>query len=163
MPLTLTPSVGAAKKLGVAGTKLYIGGTTAASLTTDTYEELGTVATMPDLGASDNEIPIELIGDPLKFTAKGVTDPGGGEFMFLEDFSEAGLADLAAAQLDRSNDYNFLIEFPNIITPTTGNGTRYFFRAKVLSYNTGLGGPNDYIKAKCNIKLNSRITRVAAA
>jgi len=163
MALTLNASAGPAKKLGVAGTKLYIGSTVAANLTTDTYEELGTVATMPDLGANDSEIAIELIGDPLRFTAKGVTDPGGGEFTFLEDFTEDGLADLKDAQEDRSNDYNMLMEFPDIVTPVTGNGTRYFFRGKVLSYVTGLGGPNDYIKAKANIKLNSRITIVAAA
>lgn len=163
MALTLNASVGATKKLGVAGTKVYIGGTTAASLTTDTYEELGTVAQIPDIGPQDSEIAIELIGEALRFTAKGVTDPGGGEFTFLEDFSEAGLADLEAAQADRSNDYNFLIEFPDIVTPVTGHGTRLFFRGKVMSYRTGLGGPNDYIKAKANIKANSAITKVAAA
>jgi len=162
MTVTYVPA-NAAKIVGVAKTKLYIGspaGSTPASVTT--WTELGAVLSLPVVGPKDNVISVSTIGSSLVLKLKGVTDAGGGSLSLSEDFSDAGQAALQAAYADKTNDYPFRYILPNPAT-STGTGTMIDVMGKVTGFQSDFGsGPDNPVKASVDLAYTTLATYTTA-
>lgn len=152
----------AAKVVGVAATKLYIGeaGLPPASVTT--WTEIGAVLSLPIVGPKDAEIDVDTIGSSLRLKLKGVTDPGGGSLSLASDFSDAGQTAMEAARADKTNDYPFRYILPNPAT-STGTGTMIDVMGKVLGFQSDFGsGPNNPVKSTADLAYTTLATKTAA-
>jgi len=156
-----TPASSTATLVGVAKTKVYLG-TSTTTADNDAFVEIGGVMEIPEFGASDTEIKTQLVGQDLEQTDKGVTTLGGGNLVCARDYSDTGQTNMSAAQADKSGvNYNLRIVFPNKIT-STGTGTMYDLKVKVLGDRIVTGGPNNITKVNYALGFNSRPTKTPA-
>lgn len=145
----------------VAGSKIYIG-TTATSGVGDTYTEIGETAELGEFGREYSEIKSESIGDRNVKKFKGTRDDGTMQITVNRAAGDAGQAACITA-MDSDADYNFKLElndneYAGLTTPTT-----FLFKAKVMSYKTKLGGPNNIAQAVISLGIKSgSITETAA-
>jgi hypothetical protein len=144
-----------------AGSKIFIG-TTASNPVGDTYTEIAYVTNIGEFGRMYEEIKFVSLGnrDTLKF--KGPRDDGNITLDLGRSVSDAGQAAMILA-LDSDQDYNFKITL-NDDDDTSGSvPTTFLFKAKVLGYQTNIGGPTDVVKAKTNLSIKtSSISEVVA-
>ena len=152
MPATYS-SAGTAKLVGVARTKFYFG-TTTTTADNDAFVEIGSVMDGGNVGATAQDIPVQLVGNNTTVHLKGTFDPGTQTLQLAQDLTDAGLLALEAARVDQTNDYNVRLILPNPKT-TTGTGDMIPYKAKVMGINTELGGPNNPVKATVTLGLNS--------
>lgn len=147
--------------VGVAQTKVFLG-TTTTTPSNDTFTEIGGVLDIPEFGASDTKILTQLVGQDLEQTDKGVTTLGGGNLQCARDYSDAGQTNMSTAQADKTgSNYNLRIIQPNKAT-STGTGTMYDIKVKVLGDRIVTGGPNNITKVNYELGFNSRPTKTAA-
>lgn len=145
-----------------AGSKLFIG-TTAANAATDTYVEVAEVTNIPEFGRAYQEITHQSLGrrDTQKF--KGSYNEGSITLALGRDMSNAGQAALRAA-LDSDSDYNVKITLND--TPSTGTSpkpTTYLLKAKVMSFTTNPGGPNQIVGASVMLGISSIVEAAATS
>lgn len=160
MTATYVPA-NAAKPVGVAKCTLYIGTAGVIPSSVTTWTELGSILSLPLVGASDAPITSDPINGP-KIKLKGVTDPGGGSLELGADFSDAGQTAIRAAYSDKTNDYPFRYILANPET-STGTGTMIDVMGKVMSDPFDFGsGPNNQVKVKIDLAYTTLATFTAA-
>lgn len=99
-----------------AGTKLYMGGTSAAALLSDTYVEVGGIESIPEFGRSYNEVTFTPLADRGVQKYKGSYNDGSVTVPLAKDLSNAGQAALYAAR-DSDFDYNFKVVANDKVAP----------------------------------------------
>jgi len=144
-----------------AGSKLFIG-TTADNGDSDSYTEVAEVVSIGEFGRTYDQIKFSSLGDRNVRKFKGQRDDGDINLDLGRSVGDAGQAAMIVA-LDSDHDYNFKITLNDDADITGSVPTTLIFKAKVMSYTTNIGGPNDVVKAKAmlGIKSNS-ITETAA-
>lgn len=104
-----------------AGATIYIG-TTASSAASDTYTEIGEVASIPEFGRVYQEIKWNPINSRGTQKFKGSYDDGSISVPLGKDASDAGQAKVIAA-LDVDADYNFKVVANDDVPATSFNVT----------------------------------------
>ena len=159
--MTSYVAANAAKPIGVAKTTLYIGVAGFTPASNATWTELGSILSLPGVGATDALIAQDVINGP-KIKLKGSTDQGGGALELGADMSDAGQTALKAAYADKTNDYPFRYILPNPAT-TTGTGTMIDVTAKIMSDPFDFGnGPNNQVKIKADLQVTTAPVVTAA-
>ena len=158
---TYTDAASTATLTAVAKTKVYLG-TSTTTASNDAFVEIGGVLEIPEFGADDTAIKTQLVGQDLEQTDKGVTTLGGGNLVCARDYSDTGQTNLRTAQQDKTSaNYNLRIIQPNKQT-STGTGTMYDIKVKVLGDRIVMGGPNNITKVNFSLGFNSRPAITAA-
>lgn len=144
-----------------AGSKLYIG-TTASNAASDSYVEIGSIVNIPEFGRTYDEFTFASLGDRAVQKFKGTYNDGSVTIELGRDPSDAGQAAIQTA-LDHDFDYNFKVSL-NDASPVSGSHpTIIYFKAKVMSYTTNIGAPNQVVGAKTLLGIKSgSITEIAA-
>jgi len=142
-----------------SGTILSIG-TTAAAASADTFTIVGEITDVGEFGRVYKEITSEAIDDRKTSRVKGNYDDGTITLTLNRDLEDAGQLALNAA-LNSDDDYNVRIELNDKAT-ATGHGTRIEFKAKVFSFTTKIGGPNNFVGATVKLGINSDVTTTDA-
>lgn len=150
-----------------AGAKIYIGTTTAADTQVeyeaDTYTQIGTVEDLGEFGDQYNLVNFESLSDARTQKLKGTADAGDLTLVVGFDAGDAGQIALAAAlAYTGPNNYNFKVEFNDQVTPTTGNPTKSYFGAKVMSRRAQVGTVNNVVRASVQLGISTAIVEVAA-
>jgi hypothetical protein len=164
MAFAFTAAAGTESRIGVATTKYGIG-TTATDGATDSYDEIRGVISFPDFGSGTaDEVSQPEISSAGNKKAKGLIQYGGGDMEFTYYEGDAGQDAIKAAAADFAGvDYNILVELPDIATPITGHGTRYFLKAVVRGFQlVAVNGPNNIYKVKVSLSFNDVAEKVAA-
>lgn len=144
-----------------AGSKIYIG-TTNGNTMADTFTEIGEVTNIGEFGRMYQLITHSSLGNRNVQKFKGQRDDGDITLQLGQDMTDTGQAALDTA-LDSDFDYSFKIELNDESTTSGSHPTYYFFRAKVMSFRTNIGGPNDIVKASVQVAIKSgSITRITA-
>lgn len=104
-----------------AGTKLYMGGTSAAALLTDTYVEVGGIESIPEFGRAYSETTFTPLASRGVLKYKTSFNDGSITVPMAKDLSDAGQAALYAAR-DSDFDYNFKVEANDAVAPLVLTG-----------------------------------------
>lgn len=138
----------ASAKMKVAGTIFRIG-TTATDPSGDTYTQIkGAKQVGGNMGAAAQVVDTTDLDDTVKQETKTLLDAGTIDLEFAEVLSDPGQALLYAAFLDFSDvPYNFRADYPNSNKRTC--------KAKVLSWEPSIGGPNAIRMIKSKISLTA--------
>ncbi|UYW25657.1 hypothetical protein OKC48_20645 [Methylorubrum extorquens] len=145
-----------------AGCALLIG-TTSANAASDTYLPVGEITNIPEFGRVYQEITHNSVGDRSTKKFKGSYNEGSITITLGRDISDAGQAAMVAAR-DSDADFNFKVTLND--APSTGASpkpTTYLFKAKVMSFTTNIGGPNQIVGASAMIGISGAITETAAS
>lgn len=164
MAFSWTAAAGTESRVGAAKTRYGIG-TVLADGTADSYKEIRGVISFPDFGSGTaDEVSQPEISSAGNKKAKGLIQYGGGDMeMTLYEGDDGQDALKAAAEDFAGKDYNILVELPDIITPSTGHGTRYFLKAVVRGFQVvAVNGPNNIYKVKVSLSFNDVATKSAA-
>lgn len=143
----------------LAGAKVSIGSarsTKPASVAdfTDTYTQIGETETLSDFGDTAADVPFTGLTDGRTQHLKGTLDGGTADITCGRDDADAGQAAVRAA-LASPLDYNFKIEWNNAAT-AGGTGGITYFSGKVMATPLVNGtGPNNVMKRKFTIGVNS--------
>lgn len=148
-----------------AGTRIYIappGDLPESPLESPNFwTEIGEVVNFGEFGRTYAEVTHESINNRNVRKFKGTRNDGNIPLQLGRDTSDDG-QELLRQALDDDDDWNFKIELDD--APTAGTPTTLTFLAKVMSYTTNLGGPNQIIGATATLGIQSgSITEVAAA
>lgn len=142
----------------MAGSKIYIGTTAAASDETefaaDSYTEITPAETIGDFGDTATDVKFLGIGDSRAQHLKGSKDAGTVQLTCGRDDTDAGqIACLAA--FASPLDFNFKVEWNNAATLMGTKGITYF-RGKVMSKKLVNGtGPDNVLKRQFDIGINT--------
>lgn len=150
---TYTTASSTPNTVTVSKIKVFIG-TTTTTADNDAFVEIGGVMDIPNFGPKDTDIKIQTVGNGLEVTEKGVTTLGGGDLVCVRDYSDAGQTAAKAAHLVKSGNYNIRFIFPNPAT-STGTGTMYDVKAKIMGVQEVTGGPNNPVKMNITLGFNS--------
>lgn len=142
----------------MAGSKIYIGTTAAASDETefaaDSYTEIKPAETIGDFGDTATDVKFLGIGDSRAQHLKGSKDAGTIQLTCGRDDTDAGQQACVAA-FDSPLDFNFKIEWNNAATLMGTKGITYF-RGKVMSKKLVNGtGPDNVLKRQFDIGINT--------
>lgn len=146
----------ATAKRKTAGTLLKIG-TTASDMSSDTYVQIeGARVVGGDIGGTWQVVDSTDLEDTIKQESKTLLDAGTADIEMHEVPSDDGQDDLKAA-FDNTADvpFNFEVAFPA--------GDKYRFKAKVLTWQPMIGGPNDLRKIRSRLSLTTMPVYVPAA
>lgn len=140
----------------IRGTRFYIG-TTAATASTDTYEEIGNCKMGGGtFGVTWSEIDTTVLTDTYKQGAKGIGDAGSIELTGQYDHADDGQADLKAAALaDDDTPYNLKVALTN--------ARNVFVKVRVMSFTTALGNNTNVREFKAMCKVTDAFAEAAAA
>lgn len=147
-----------------AGTKLYIGTTTAAETETeflaDTYVEIGEIESMGEFGDESNPVNFASLNDERMRKLKGTRDAGTLALVCGRDPLDAGQLALDAAE-ETDYEYNFKVEYDDapsaLYTPSLE-----FFRGLVMGRRTNVGNTDNVTRKNYNIAINSEIVDIPA-
>lgn len=134
-----------------AGCKIYIG-TAETTPSPDDYLEIGEVTNFSEFGRVYQEIRHDAIGTRGTRKFKGTYDDGNITLQLGRDPSDVGQAAAILAR-DDDEDYNFKITLND--EGVLGNPTTFTFKAKVMSYTTNIGGPNQVVGATMMLGIKS--------
>lgn len=147
-----------------AGTRIFIAppGDVPGSPSPEYFTEIGEVVNFGEFGRVYTEITHEAVNDRNVRKFKGTRNDGTLPLQLGRDTADDGQA-LIRQALDDDDDWNFRIILND--EPTGGGDpTSYTFKAKVMSYTTNLGGPNQIIGANASLGIQSgTIVEVEAA
>ena len=136
-----------------AGSKLYIAPPGSIPVSPDAYIEIGEIADLRSFGRQYNKITSEAVGDRKVRKYKGTYDDGTMTLKLNRDPSDTGQGDLQDA-VDSDDDYQFKVVL-NDDTVALTIATTITFAAKVMSYTTELGGPNNVTQATAVLEIQS--------
>lgn len=158
---TYTAASTTTTRIQVASTKVYIG-TQTTTPDNDAFVEVGQVTSVPDFGGSATAVKTQFVGQNLESTDKGVVTFPSASIECARNPSDTGQTNMITASQDTtSSDYNIRIIAPNKAT-STGTGTTYDIKCKVLSAKYGMGGPNNVEKITFELGQNTLPTITAA-
>ncbi len=136
-----------------AGSKLYIAPPGDLPISPDNYVEVGEIADLGSFGRQYNKITSEAVGSREVRKFKGTYDDGTMTLKLNRDPSDAGQGDLQDA-VASDDDYQFKVVL-NDDTVALPVPTTVTFAAKVMSYTTELGGPNNVTQSTAVLEIQS--------
>lgn len=150
-----------------AGSKLYIGTTTAADTQqeyeADTYTQVGTIEDLGEFGDAYNAVTFESLSDARTQKYKGTADAGDINLVVGFDGSDSGQQALKTALDDTgASDYNFKVTLNDAGSGSPSSPTTFFFSGKVMSRRIQAGTVNNVVRANVTIGISTSIIEVAA-
>lgn len=136
-----------------SGSKIYIG-TTATTGAGDSYTLIGKVTNQGAFGAVYNIIKFDSLEDRNTLKFKGQRDDGDINLQLGRDLTDAGQLAITTA-LSSDLDYNFKVTLNDTGTATGALPTTFLFKAKVTSYKTTVGAPNQVVMAEVILAIKS--------
>ena len=144
-----------------AGSKLFIG-TTASNGASDSYTEVAEITNIGEFGRQYNEITFTSLSDRNVRKFKGSRNDGNITLQLGRSAGDAGQA-AAVVALDDDQDYNFKITLNDDSGVSGSTPTTFIFKAKVMSYVTNVGGPDQVVQATMQLGIKSgSITETAS-
>lgn len=138
-----------------AGTKLYIGGSSVENPALDgTYQEIGEVVNIGEFGRTYAEVTHINLSDRNVKKHKGSRNDGTFTVQLAKDMDDDGQDDLRAA-LDIDLDFNFQLTENDDPGGTGNSGTITYFKAKVMSFTTNVGGADQIVGASVSLGIKS--------
>ncbi|QOZ25276.1 hypothetical protein [Bradyrhizobium sp. CCBAU 51753] len=111
-------------------------GTTASNQLTDTYINIGEVVTIPPIGLAYDSITFASLADGFERFFKSIGKGGNPQIGVGRKASDAGQAACITA-LSNPLDINFRLQLNDSSQTTGSHPTTIYFKAKVMSYQTG--------------------------
>lgn len=148
-----------------AGSKIFIGPVAGASVDTEaeyevlSYVQVGEVEDIGAFGDAVNAVTFTSLSDRRVQKLKGSYDAGAFNVTMGLDGDDAGQEDLRDA-LASDADYAFKVVLNDGSTGSPSQDTTYYFRAKVMSFTTNIGGVENVTRAEASIAINSAIVTV---
>ena len=129
-------------------------GTTASNQLTDSYTNIGKVVTIPPVGLAYDNFGFAALEDGFEQIFKSIGKGGSPSIGLGRKPSDAGQA---AAIVARGShlDYNFRITLNDSSETTGSHGTEIYFKAKVLSYQTGPFAIGSVVMATMQLGINA--------
>ena len=142
-----------------ANAEISIGTTASASNQTeyeaDTYQLIGGTEAIPEFGDTSAEVTFTGLSDARVQKLKGSRNAGNINLPMGFLGGDAGQNALIAAEADDTSDnYNFKVEY--------SDGEVRYFSGQVASVVEGAGGADAVLMLNCEIRINTRIVKVAA-
>lgn len=147
------------------GMKIYIGTQTGAAASESSWTLIGgAYATGDAFGVTYATADGTSFDDAYKQMYKTVPEVGGLDLSIRRALADAGQIALKAAALDNTQvPYNFKIELDDDAASVGNNPTKWTFKARVLSFETGLGGVNALVDLKAKLHITEAPTETAAS
>jgi hypothetical protein len=149
------------------GVTLSIGSANSSPLTTtladfeaDSYVEVGEVEDAGQVGDESAAITFTALKDGRVRKLKGPRDAGTMAIVTGKDIADDGQEAMIAAE-GTTFDYNIRLQLNDPQT-LSGEGTIYYFAAKVMSKRTNVGNVSNVIKDTFNLGVNTAIAVVPA-
>lgn len=151
-----------------AGSKFYIGTTAAidetsevtaiADFEADTYEEVGEVEDLGEIGDEATEVTFTALGNRRVRKLKGSYNAGNVTAMCGDDPADAGQDDMLAA-FASDLDFNFKITLNDQLT-LSGTPTTMYFRGKVMSKRRNIGSVNNVVRRSFLTGINTPVYEI---
>jgi len=151
-----------------AGSKIYISSAANEAAANEaafealTWLEVGEVTNIGEFGQVYNDISTKTINQRQVKHHKGSFDIGTLDLQVYADPGDAGQVGVKAALVSDS-EWGFKVTLNDQITPTTGNPTTYYFRAKVMSHKVSVADVDSMVTAKIGVAINTVPIEVDAA
>jgi len=129
-------------------------GTTATNQLTDSYTDIGEVVTIPPIGLAYDSINFAALADGFERFFKSIGKGGNPQVGVGRKASDAGQAACLLA-LASHLDYNFLVTLNDSSEVTGSHGTQIYFKAKVMSYQTGPFTITSVVMATIQLGINA--------
>lgn len=150
-----------------AGAKIHIGPVAASTVDTAqefqslAYVEVEEVESIAVFGDTTSEITFTALGDRRVRKFKGSFNAGTIAVVMGRDAGASGQAAFIAA-LASDADYAFKVELNDASPGSPSGPTTFFFRGKVMSYETDINNAENVVRANASVAINSAIVEVAA-
>lgn len=141
-----------------AGSLVSIG-TTASNPSGDTFTLIGEITDIPEFGPAYQLVTHNPVATRTTQKFRGSINQGSVTLMLGRDLSDAGQSALNTA-LASDSAYNFRVELND---SAGSHGTRFVFKARIMSFTTNIGQVNNVVTAKVQLEITSAITTTAAA
>ncbi len=129
-------------------------GTTATNQLSDTYVDVAEVVTIPPIGLAYDSITFASLADGFERFFKSIGKGGNPQIGVGRKASDAGQAACIAA-LASHLDYNIRLQL-NDSSETTGSApTTIYFKAKIMSYQTGPFTVTSVVMATIQLGINA--------
>ena len=129
-------------------------GTTATNQLTDTYADIGEVVTIPAIGLAYDSVNFAALADGFERFFKSIGKGGNPQIGVGRKASDAGQAACLVA-LASHLDYNFKVTLNDSSETTGSHGTIIYFKAKVMSYQTGPFTITSVVMATIQLGINA--------
>lgn len=129
-------------------------GTTASNQLTDTYVAIAKVVTIPPVGLAFDSFGFASLEDGFEQIFKTIGKGGSPSVGLGRKASDAGQAAAQAALLSHL-DYNIVITLNDSSETTGSHGTKIYFKAKILSYQTGPFALGSIVMATMQLGINA--------
>jgi hypothetical protein len=152
---------GALLSIGTTGA-----GTNQTEFEADTYDVVGQIGEIGEFGVQRGEAAFTALNDGLTRRARGSKDVGLLALTVAhKPGGEAGQNALKAAfeAAQGADEFNFRVTLNDQITPSTGNPTTLYFRAKVMSRRIQNIGTDNTVTWQIQLAINTIPIEVAAA
>ena len=153
-----------------AGATLAIGTTLAATtigeFEGDAYDVVGLVESIGPFGDTRTSVTFISLGDGRVRKSRGSAD--AGDMVVTYAFEAAGddgqdaLKTAFETASQSADEFNFRVSFNDQITPTTGNPTNFYFKAKIMSRQVQEVTTDGTILVQATLGINSPILEEAA-
>lgn len=145
-----------------AGSKLYIGSTSLATVQADfeaeSWVEVGEVEDLGEFGDESETIEFAALSDGRKRKKKGVRDAGTMQVVCGDDPLDEGQIAMTAAEASPL-DFNFKVVANDAVTLGGEDGISYF-RGQVMSKKKNVGTVNNIVRRTFNVGINTAIIEV---
>lgn len=129
-------------------------GTTASNQASDTYAPIGEVVTIPPIGLAYDSITFASLADGFERFFKSIGKGGSPQIGVGRKASDAGQA-AALVALHSHLDYNFLLQLNDSSEVSGSHPTQIYFKAKVMSYQTGPFTTSSVVMATIQLGINA--------
>jgi hypothetical protein len=129
-------------------------GTTASNQLTDSYTDIAEVVTIPPIGLSYTSITFAALADGFERFFKAIGQGGSPQLGLGRKASDGGQAACIAA-LASHLDFNFKVTLNDSSETTGSHGTIIYFKAKVMSYQTGPFTTSAAVMATIQLGINA--------
>lgn len=129
-------------------------GTTASNQLSDTYTDIAEVVTIPPIGLAYDSITFASLADGFERFFKSIGKGGSPQIGVGRKASDAGQAACITA-LASSLDYNFRLRLNDSSETTGSQNTTVYFKAKVMSYQTGPFTTSSVVMATIQLGINA--------
>lgn len=145
-----------------SGATLWIGTTQSAAVQADfeadSFIEVGEVEDGGEFGDESESITFTSLQDGRVRKFKGPRDAGTMTIVCGDDPSDEGQDAMVAAEATIF-DYNFKLQLNDALT-LGGEGSIYYFRAKVMSKRVNVGNVSNVVRRTFNLGINSAIIEI---
>ena len=132
-----------------------------ADYTSETWTAVGNIKEVGEFGDAAEVISYATITDGRKQKLRGISSAGKLTLTCANNSTDAGQTLLkAASALPLMCAFKVILNDP--LTPSTGVGSTYYFRALVMSGRTKVGGGSDVVEISFDAEINTAVLFVPA-